>query len=325
MFLDTLWFSLGVTLPTILMLVLGIVLFRRQMIDDHFCQIASKFVFNITLPCLLFINIVKQPADYGSQLWLVSAGVVGTLTVYLLGEWLAARYIAQRAYRGIFVQGFFRGNSGILGLALCVNAYGTAATAPASVYVACLTLLFNVLAVITLTNSLGDGKLNGRKMLAALAKNPLIMAILCGLFVSKFEITLPVPLLRTGDYLAHITLPLALICTGASLDFSQLKQIHTQHQTDTLNRIVIYASLGRLLLTPIVMLLLGKYLFQLEPMALGILFLMSATPVTVASYTMVRSFGGNATAAANLIAITTVGAMFTSSLGLLLLRQLHWI
>ncbi|KMK51687.1 malonate transporter [[Actinobacillus] muris] len=325
MFLDALWFSLGVTLPTILMLILGIVLYRRQMIDDHFCHTASKFVFNITLPCLLFINIVKQPTDYGSQLWLVSAGVVGTMAVYLGGEWLAARYIAKREHRGIFVQGIFRGNSGILGLALCVNAYGTAATAPASVYVACLTLLFNVLAIITLTHSLGDGKLNGGKMLASLAKNPLILAILCGLIVSKFEITIPVPLIRTGDYLAHITLPLALICTGASLDFSQLKQIKTQPSADTLNQIVIYSSLGRLFLTPIVMILLGKYLFQLEPMALGILFLMSSTPVAVASYAMVRSFGGNATAAANLIAITTVGAMFTSSLGLLILRQLHWI
>ncbi|NBI12593.1 hypothetical protein GVX81_02960 [[Haemophilus] felis] len=111
----------------------------------------------------------------------------------------------------------------------------------------CITLLFNVLAVITLTNSLSDSKLNIANILRALVKNPLILSILLGLIISKLELKLPISLLRTGDYLASITLPVALICAG------------------------------------------------------------------------------DATTAANIIAITSLGTMFTSSFGLFVLKQMGWI
>lgn len=326
MFLDALQFSLSVTLPTILMLLLGIVLRRRKMVDDHFCQVASKLVFNIALPALLFVNIVKQPADYSSQIWLVGAGFLSTFVVYFAGEWVAARYIQDRRYRGIFVQGIFRGNSGILGLALCINAYGVAATAPASVYTACITLLFNVLAVITLTNSLSDGKLSLSKIVLSLLKNPLIISIVLGLLVSKWEIALPTAVIRTGDYLASIALPVALICAGASLDFKQLKRFQQSEPSNhQLSQVVWWSSFGRLIISPLLTVLIGKFLLPLEPMSLGILFLMSSTPVAAASYAMVRNFGGDGTTTANIIAITVIGSMFSSSLGLLILRQLQWI
>ncbi|OOH92072.1 malonate transporter [Pasteurellaceae bacterium 15-036681] len=326
MFFDSLLFSLSVTLPTILMLVIGIILRYQNTVDDSFCEVASKLVFNISLPAFLFINIVKHPADYGSQLWLISTGLIGSIVLYLLGEWLAFRYITDRRYRGIFVQGMFRGNTGILGLALCINAYGTIATAPGAVYTAFITLLFNILAVITLTNSLGDGKPSFIKIFKGLAKNPLIIAILLGILVSKMEIVIPEPLLRTSDYLAHIALPLALICAGANLNFKQLKQLQQTDSTQSVaGKVVLWTSFGRLFIAPIIMILIGKFVMQLDPMSLGMIFLMSATPLAAAGYSMVRNFGGDSTATANLIAITTLGSMFTSSLGLLLLRQIGWI
>ena len=60
-------------------------------------------------------------------------------------------------------------------------------------------------------------------------------------------------------------------------------------------------------------------------MLIGILFLISSTPVAAASYTMVRHFGGDATAAANLVALTNLGSMFTSSLGIVVLKLLGWM
>lgn len=326
MFLESLQFSLSVTLPTILMLLLGIVLRRKRMIDDHFCQVASKLVFNIALPALLFVSIAKNPTDFSSKIWLVGAGFASSFMLYFAGEWLASKYISERKLRGIFVQGVFRGNSGILGLALCINAYGVAATAPASVYTTCITLLFNVLAVITLTNSLGDSKFNILNIFRSVLKNPLIISIVLGVIVSKLDIVLPTPLLRTGDYLANIALPVALICAGASLDFKQLKRFQQQEKnTSEISKVVWGASFGRLIISPLLSVLLGKYVFHLDTMSLGILFLMSSTPVAAVSYAMVRNFAGDATTAANIIAITSLGAMFTSSAGLFVLKQISWI
>ena len=326
MFLDSLLFSLGVTLPTILMLVIGIVLRSRNVIDEQFCDTASKLVFNISLPAFLFLNIVKHPTDYSSQILLVSAGVSSTIILYILGEWVAFRYIVDRRYRGIFTQGVFRGNTGILGLALCINAYGTVAIAPGSVYTAFITLLFNILAVITLTNSLGEGKPSVFKIVKELAKNPLIAAIMLGVIVSKMEVQIPHPLLRTGDYLANIALPLALICAGASLNFRQLFRYQRSDENQSrVNKVVLWSSFARLIVSPLFMVLMGKFVWNLDPMSLGIIFLMVSTPVAAAAYSMVRNFGGDFVATANLIAITTLGSMFTSSIGLFILKQLAWI
>lgn len=326
MFLDSLLFSMNVTLPTILMLSLGMILRRRRMVDDHFCQMGSKLVFNVALPALLFMNIVKHPADFGGQVWLVGAGVSGTVAVYLISEWIATRYIRLREYRGLFVQGMFRGNTGILGLALSINAYGVAATAPASVYTACITLLFNVLAVITLTHSLSENKLSWGNIALSLAKNPLIVAILLGLLVSQLHIPLPTALLNTGDYIAYIALPLALICAGASLNFSQLRRLkQATDQARLAGKVVWWGSLGRLVITPVFMVLLGKFIFQLPPMELGVVFLMSSTPLASASYAMVVYFKGDAVATANMIGTTNLGYMMTSGLGIFILRQIGWI
>ena len=57
----------------------------------------------------------------------------------------------------------------------------------------------------------------------------------------------------------------------------------------------------------------------------GVLFMMSATPVAAASYVMVKAMGGNDVAAANIVGITTFGAMFVAALGLGLMKPLGWL
>ena len=53
---------------------------------------------------------------------------------------------------------------------------------------------------------------------------------------------------------------------------------------------------------------------------LGVLMLMSGAPTAAASYVMVRAMGGNAVLAANIIAVTTLGSILTTSVGVMVLR-----
>ncbi|WGE32376.1 AEC family transporter [Actinobacillus genomosp. 2] len=326
MFFESLQFSIGVMLPTILLMLLGIFLRRRKFVDDAFCNTASKVMFNFALPTMLFLNVVKSPLDYSKDLNLIFAGLSGTLILYFIAEWWAAKYIRERGYRCIFTQGVFRSNAAILGLALTINAYGETGLASASIYTASLVILFNVLSVITILNSLSDQKPNAFKLALAVTKNPLIQAIVLGIIVNYLQIPIPKPLMQTAQSLSNITLPMALICIGATLDFKALSQFRRQSaEENELNRVVIYASFSRLILTPIFLFILGKWFFALNPMQLGILFITASTPTAAATYAMVRAYGGSGTGSANLIGITTIGSMFTASLGLLLLHQLNWI
>ncbi|MCF6600132.1 AEC family transporter, partial [Escherichia coli] len=69
----------------------------------------------------------------------------------------------------------------------------------------------------------------------------------------------------------------------------------------------------------------GGWLAGFRGVELGIIFLFSSTPTASGSYVMTRAMGGNATLAANIIGLTTVGAFFMIAIGLYVLRSLSVI
>lgn len=328
MLFEAFQFSFNVTLPTILMMLLGVFLRYRQWIDDSFCQMASRVIFNFALPATLFLNVAQSPSDYAGQFRLILCGIIGTFIVYICAEWWATKYIQTKGLRAIFSQGTFRSNAAILGLALAMNAYGIESVGKVSVFVAVLVILFNVFGVMVLIRSLSDKKLNFSNLSLSIMTNPLILAVLAGIAVNELGVFqyIPTALIKTGNYLAHITLPLALICTGASLNFKQLIQFRSETAKENeASKVILLSSLARLIIVPIFMLCLGKFIFQLDPVSLGILFLTMASPVASAVYAMVRHYGGDAVVTANLIGVTTIGSIVTTSLGLFVLRQIGWV
>lgn len=313
-FLDVLTFSFSITMPIFLILALGIVLFRIQIINDNFIDTASKLVFNVTLPALLFISISKTDLTSDTDFSLVIYAMIAVVITYIALELLMPIWIKDKAERAVLIQGAFRSNMGIIGLAYCVNAYGNDVYAVASIYLGGVTILFNILSVIGLSRGLG-GNANIKGILKGIAKNPLIIAIVAAFITAITGISLPATIYKAGDYFAQMTLPLALLCAGASLSFSSLK-------TGMLGAII--ASTGKLVFIPII-LTFGGYLFGYRGMELGVLFLMSSAPTASASYIMVRAMNGNSALAANIIVITTITSLITTSIGVTLLRSLDLI
>ena len=203
---------------------------------------------------------------------------------------------------------------GIIGLAYCVNAYGEAGLAAASLYLGLITILYNVLAVITLNRSL-EANRSVRKLLKGIVSNPLIIGIVLALPVSWAAIPMPALLVKSGQYFADLTLPLALLCTGASLDFKRLRgEI----------RNTMITAVVKLVAVPMLF-VFGGWLAGFRGVELGVLLLMSSAPTAAASYVMVRAMGGNATLAANIIVVTTLGSIITASVGITLLKSAGWI
>ncbi|SIQ40760.1 hypothetical protein SAMN05880558_103191 [Aeromonas sp. RU39B] len=309
--LASLNFSLAITGPICLVLILGILLKRWGLLPDAFVDGASRLVFQVTLPALLFLSVVRTDFSAMPSPWLVVYGIAATVISFLLLEWVASHWIGERQQRGIFVQGSFRGNMGIMGLAYVQNAYGTEGIGAAALYVGAVTVLYNVLAVITLTRSLG-GEQGWRPIARGIVRNPLIIAIVSGLTFSLLGLKLPQLLLTTGHYFANLTLPLALLCTGASLNLNVLRGDP---------RLTGWATANRLCLIPVLM-VIGAMLLGFSPQALGILFLLSSTPTAAASYVMTRAMGGDSVLAANIIATTTLGSLVSTSIGAALMSYL---
>ena len=309
-------FAVGVTLPNILLLGLGRWLRRTGKVDEAFCQKASQVVFQWSLPMLLLSNIIGKPVHFAAQGRLVLAGLLTTFLLYALAEAFAHFHIPQPADKGVFVQGVFRSNLGIIGLAFVQNAYGGDGLANSAVYMGIITIELNILAVLTLSRT---KQASWRQKLAdtarKIATNPLIAAIVLAMCLNELPWSVPEPLLQTARYLGHLALPLALLCAGATFHWQTAKKW---------SDVSVLSSIGRLVVAPLMAVLVGKC-FGLQGMDMGILFLMTATPVAAASYVMAKAMGGNDVAAANIMGITTVGAMLSAGLGMTVLRLLGWM
>ena len=310
-FLATLEFSLSVTGPIFVILGLGAWLRRIGKLNDAFIEVGSRLVFNVTLPALLFISVSKTRLDASTNFALIGFGLVATLVAWGASELIARSAVRVARDRGVVVQGVFRSNMAIIGLAYCVNAYGERGLAAASLYVGLVTILFNVLSVVTLSASL-QGSQNVGRILRSVAMNPLIIGILLALPFASTGIKLPAIILQSGEYFAQMTLPLALLCTGAALDFRSLR--HDPRDT-------LLAAAGKLIAVPLLFVLAGAAI-GFRGIDLGILLLMSSAPSAAASYVMVRAMGGNSALAANIVALTTVGSLFSTSSGIVILKSM---
>ena len=315
-FWQALIFALSVTLPSMLLLALGYFLRRSGQIDAHFCDQASKIVFRYSLPALLFFSIYGNKVDFSSQIPLIAAGAVASLILFFGAELVAARTRMAATDKGVFVQGVYRANTMIAGLAFIANAYGAEGVAVGAVYGGAMTLLYNVLAVVTLNQNVAGSR---RVQMAFFGRDLVSFRVMFAILVALAAkaIALPVsPLLvQTGGYLAAIALPLALICAGATLNVQSLFSV---------SNIALWSSMGRLIAAPVIAVLVGLA-FGLQGLNMGVLFMMMATPVAAASYVMAKAMGANEVAAANIIGITTVGAMPIAAGGIALLRAVGWL
>jgi malonate transporter len=301
----------SITLPVFSLVFIGIWLKRYDKIDDAFTAKASYIVFNLALPVLMFAAIVRTDiAQIGNPRLISFALLMALLSFTTL--WFASRLlITDKRNLGVFVQGCFRSNLGILGLAFCVTTFAEAGLAVGALLLAVITPLYNILSIYALTHAANeDSKMNWPALFKGVITNPLIVAIFLALPFAYLQITLPDVVMRSIDYLAAMTLPLALICIGGSLSFAALKQ------TQWLSWVAVII---KLLLMPAIIAILA-YASGFRGVELGCLILMFASPTAAASFVMVRTIGGNHTLAANIIALTTLISLFSVSIAIYLLK-----
>lgn len=328
--IDAILFALNIVLPNLVLMGLGFFMRKKGQISKAFIDQASKLVFNYALPCLLFFSVIESQVNLSEQLNLLGAGFAVTMLLYFGAELYAKLFIARPEDKGVFVQGVFRSNMAIIGLATIANAYGAEGLSIGAVYMGVITLVFNILAVITLSRTAitpdADQKQIARResyammLTKKLFTNPLILSLIAAFSFKLLSSMLALPALpnvitQTGALLSALSLPLALICAGATIDVRSML---------TLSGLSMQASIGRIVIAPIVAVVVGLA-FGLTGVHMGVLFLMVASPTAAASYVMAKAMGGNEVLAANILAFTTVVSLFGMAIGAAALRVLGWM
>lgn len=311
MYLPSLVETAQIVLPIFFLLSCGYFLRARGTINEEFVDQSSKIVFTIALPLLIFLNVSQVDLTQllsPSKLIYIAAATVAAGVVFFLA---ALKWIKSPEDQGVFAQSCFRGNFAIIGLAIIYNMFGDTGLAMGSLVLAITIPLYNLMSVIFLTLPL-KGDMRPISIIKSIMVNPLILAVIFALPFSYFDWQLPAIVLTTGRYFADMTLPLALLAVGASLDHRYLISSST---------LALHSTLIKIIWQPLI-LTYGAWLMGFSNDELAILFIVFGCPAATSGFVMVKNMGGNSTLAANAVALSTFLSMFTLATGIFILKLL---
>jgi hypothetical protein len=294
---------LNIVLPVFLVIGLGLALRRLGFIRAELNDGLSRLVFYVAAPALLFRSTALGAFDWGARLPALGA-VVGVTVLVAVVTYAAGSRLGP-ARRGVFAQGCFRSNTVFVGLPLVLSAFGDAALGPASVLIAVMVVVENLLSVVVLTlphhRRQAHQPVLWRHTALRIAANPLIIACAAGIAYSLLGVRLPAGIDRSLSLVGSTAAPLGLLCVGAGLAFEGLRAELSA---------TLAASIVRLVVHPALIFLALRHL-GLSGVELGVPLLIMASPTAVVSYIMAREMDGDAPLAGAIILISTAASLVT--------------
>ncbi len=309
--MQNLIFTLHVVAPDFLIVLLGLILRLWNKIDDSFAQATTSLVFSVCLPALVFLSLYSVDLGTLLNLRLILFGYFGYFFCFGL-SWLVAYKIEKNTNRGAFIQGAFRSNYTIIGVALTLNLFGPTGLQKGAIALAAIIPLSNVLSVLALTlPTHRENKITPTLLASNILLNPLVIASVAAIIFSAYHWTIPALFVKVGNSLAALAMPLALLAIGGSLHMERLKQDW---------KIALSATGIKLIVGPLLLTLLAVYL-GFRGQDLGIAFLLFATPTAVSSFIMAKAMGNNSRLAGNIVLMTTLGSVVTLAIGIFMLKS----
>lgn len=313
--IDDLIFSLNSTMPLFFIMVLGYLLYRKQFLTDGFVSIANRFVFNVTLPVMLFIDLaqtdIRSSFDLRFVAFCAGATLLSILVIWTLSRWL----FRDKSIVGEFVQACYRSSAAILGSAFIQNIYGT--TGMSGMMILGSVPLYNIFAVLILALECPDPQGQtvplGKKLRQSVGKifaNPTLIAIALGLLASLIRLPLPTMISKTMRSLGSMTSPLALLAIGAGFQgTAALAKL----------RPTLIATVIKLAILPAVFLPVAIMLGFTDQKLVALLIMLGSI-TTPSAYVMAKQMGHEGTLTGSVCAATTVLSALTLTFWLFLAK-----
>jgi len=293
---------LGALIPVFIVILLGYVFRRTRIISDAFWEPAERVTFYLFFPALLVANAGK--ADLGGlDVWPMLAALVGGILLVVASNWLLRRPLGLDGPKFTsLIQGSVRPNV-YVGGAAAVALYGDAGLTAVSLCIAVAVPLVNFISVVALiTYASPAGRPRGwRAVVVPVLQNPLIVACLLGLALNVTGIGLPPLIGPTLEILGRASLPIALLAVGAGLDLAAVRLA---------GRTVAVTTTLKLAVLPVVTVVLCLIL-GVDGVEAAVAILYASLPGSASAYVMARQMGGDAPIMAGVITATTLAAIVT--------------
>ena len=310
--MENLRVAIGAVMPFIVYIAMGAFARRSGLAKEDLLKQLNGMVFRVFFPFIMFDNLYD--VDFGTLEGgtYVPFAIAATLCLILLAILIVPRLEKENARRGVMIQAAFRSNTVLYAIPLVQSVYGEAGAVKASILVAFVVPLYNVVSVAVLEFYRG-GKIAPLKLLFNILKNPLIMGAIAGVLFNMLPVTMPESLAGPSAQLSAMATPLSLFVLGGTLHLSNMKK----------NRVPLaVGTFVKLLAVPAVVVLIMSRL-SFDPMELFVVFCTFATPVAAASFPMAQSMGGDGDLAGEYVVVTTLTSIVTIFGWILLLKNLN--
>ena len=307
--------SFNVIAPVFFLMVLGYLLVNyTSLADRKLTKQANAIVFKIFLPCMLFYNVYQSDigAEIHSRIKLCIWAAGGLLILFVLLCLIVPKVVKQENQQGVVIQGIFRSNYVIFGVAVVQNMYGVKSTTTAAILSAILVPMYNFLAVVALSIFGEKRETDWKKIILDIVKNPLIISSVLGIIFSLLGIRLPTAVDTTVQDLAKLSTPIAFMILGGDLDFSKVRgNLKVASVVLTIKLVIL-----PLIMIPMIV-MMG---YRDADLLSGLLAYQ--TPVAVSSYIMAQQAGADGQLAGQLVVFSSVLSIFTLFVTILILRTI---
>lgn len=302
-------FSLEVTIPIFLLMVLGALFKHWHLFSDSFVKRLNKFVFVVALPVLMFKDLSRQDFRQVWDMKYIGFCFLAT-SLSILISYGFSMMIRTRSVRGEFTQVAYRSSATLLGMAFIQNIYGHVGMGP--LMVIGTVPLYNICAVIilTLTSERELQQSTLKECIKGIVTNPILIGIVVGILYSFLRLPHPVIFSKTVDSIAALASPLGLMALGGSVTFSSVKKVWRPAVVATFLKLVGFV----MLFMPIAI-----HLGFRESELVAILVMLGSAS-TVSCFVMAKNMGHSGQLTAAVIVLTTVLSSFTLTFWLFLLR-----
>ena len=252
------------------------------------------------MPAAVFINIYETKIEYQVLLEILIHMVTFSLCLMIVSTLISKMLKLDQGNSAIFNNSVVLINSGNYGIPVSqlifqANPLGISIQIIVMIFQNIITYTYGLYNLIATTKS-------GLEILRELLKLPIIHAMILGGLLNGFNLEIPEFILAPIDHLANAFLAIALILLGAQLAQIQLRTIF--------NVTVLSSSLGRLIISPAIALLL-IYIMGLDGVIAQSLFIASSFPTSRNSSTLAFEYNVNPNLAAQIVLFSTVMSSFT--------------
>jgi predicted permease len=298
--------ALGSVFTIAIMVTIGYFLTARKWFDSEVAGLFSKLVVNVSLPLLMFYNIVSN-FDRTKLSHLASGLIIPFLSIgicYLLGIFAAKALKIDEKRRGTFESMFFASNAIFIGLPVNLALFGDDSVPFVLLYYIANTLFFWSIGAYCISR---DGMEKGTVRIFSLDTvkrifSPPLFGFMAAIAIIMLDLYMPKFILDSCMYIGNLTTPLSMFYIGItmySVKFSEIK----------LSKDVFGVILGRFIISPLIVFLLAFY-FPVETLMKNVFIIQSAMPVVTSTAIVAKLYNADDKYAAMMTVITTIASIF---------------